>query len=60
LGARLAAASLGLGLVLLLRCSGWVFSCCCVAVAASRPALREGLDRRMGPGSGGLSGVAWG
>ncbi len=44
-----------MGLLLWLRSRGWVFSCGCVAVGASRPALRKGLDRRTGPGSGGLS-----
>ena len=40
----------------LLRRSGWVFSCCCAAVAARRVGLRKGLDRRTGPGSGGSAG----
>ena len=42
----------GVGRALRLRSRGWVFSCGCVAVAASGPALRKGLDRRRGPGSG--------
>ncbi len=33
---------------MLLRCSGPVVPCCCVAGAASGPALRKGLDRRLG------------
>ena len=55
-----AAALLRVGLDLRLRCSGWVMPCGCVAVAASRVGLREGLDRRRGPGSGGLSERGWG
>ncbi len=43
---------LRVGRALRLRCFGWVFACCCAAVAASRPALRKGLDRRRSPGSG--------
>ena len=44
----------------LLRRCGWVFACCCVAVARSRVGLRKGLDRSRGSGPGWVCGVRLG
>ncbi len=57
-GSFVAAALLLVGRSLLLRSYWGVVPCGCVAVAASRPALRKGLDRRTGPGAGRALG-AW-